>query len=94
MNNIHVTMEMNTQYDPHQWRTVASSTTFLAGRAVVSAAENAIRQLKKTASIVLQCSAEDLEVGGGRVYLKPNPHSGLEIKDIALGYKYPNWPFN
>ena len=31
MKQIHVTMEVNTQYDPHQWRTVASSTTFLAG---------------------------------------------------------------
>ena len=65
MNKIHVTMEVNTQYDPHQWRTVASSTTFLAGRAVVSAAENAIAQLKKTASIVLLCSVDDLDIGGG-----------------------------
>ena len=76
MNKIHVTMEVNTQYDPHQWRTVASSTTFLAGRAVVSAAENAIAQLKKTASIVLQCSAEDLDIGGGRVYLNQIPRLG------------------
>ena len=30
MKDIHVTMEINTQYDPHQWRTVASSTTFLS----------------------------------------------------------------
>ena len=90
MNKIHVTMEVNTQYDPHQWRTVASSTTFLAGRAVVSAAENAITQLKKTASIVLQCSAEDLDIGGGRVYLKPDPSFGVEIRDIALGYTYPS----
>jgi CO/xanthine dehydrogenase Mo-binding subunit len=90
MNKIHVTMEVNTQYDPHQWRTVASSSTFLAGRAVVSAAENAIAQLKKTASIVLQCSAEDLDVGGGRVYLKPDPTYGVEIRDISLGYTYPS----
>ena len=90
MSKIHVTMEVNTQYDPHQWRTVASSTTFLAGRAVVSAAENAITQLKKTASIVLQCSAEDLDIGGGRVYLKPDPSFGVEVRDIALGYTYPS----
>lgn len=90
MNKIHVTMEINSQYDPHQWRTVASSSTFLAGRAVVSAADNAIAQLKKTASIVLQCSAEDLEVGGGRVYVKPDPTFGVEIKDISLGYTYPS----
>ncbi|MCJ8010109.1 xanthine dehydrogenase family protein molybdopterin-binding subunit [Lederbergia wuyishanensis] len=90
INQIHVTMEINTQYDPHQWRTVASSTTFLAGRAVMSAADDAIAQLKKTASIAMQCSIEDLEVGGGRVYLKAHPEYGVNIKDIALGYKYPN----
>ncbi|PIC64861.1 aldehyde oxidase [Sporosarcina sp. P13] len=90
MKKIHVTMETNTQYDPHQWRTVASSSTFLAGRAVISAAENAIAQLKKTASIVLQCTPEDLEVGGGRVFLTPDPTFGVEIKDIAIGYTYPS----
>lgn len=90
MKQIHVTMEVNTQYDPHQWRTVASSSTFLAGRAVIAAAENAIKQMKKTAAIVLQCSEEDLEVGGGRVYLKPDPGYGVDIKDIALGYTFPN----
>jgi len=90
MKKIHVTMDLNTQYDPHQWRTVASSTTFLAGRAVLAAAEDAITQLKRTASIVLQCNEDDLEIGGGRVYLKPNPDYGVQIKDIALGYQYPN----
>jgi len=90
LKDVHVTMELNTQYDPHQWRTVASSTTFLAGRAVLAAAEDAIMQLKKTASIAMQCASEDLDVGGGRVYLKANPEYGVQIKDIALGYKYPN----
>jgi CO/xanthine dehydrogenase Mo-binding subunit len=90
MDKIHVTMELNTQYDPHQWRTVASSTTFLAGRAVLAAAEDAISQLKRTASIALQCAPEDLDVGGGSVYLKANPTYGVEIKDIAMGYKFPN----
>ncbi|ARK21051.1 xanthine dehydrogenase family protein molybdopterin-binding subunit [Sporosarcina ureae] len=90
MNKVHVTMEVNTQYDPHQWRTVASSSTFLAGRAVVYAADHAIAQLKKTAAVVLQCSPDDLEVGGGRVYLKPDPTFGVDIKDISLGYTYPS----
>ncbi|MBE1556104.1 xanthine dehydrogenase family protein molybdopterin-binding subunit [Sporosarcina limicola] len=90
MDKIHVTMEVNTQYDPHQWRTVASSTTFLAGQAVLAAAKDAITQLKKTAAIVLQCAEEDLDVGGGRVYLKPDPSHGVDFKDIALGYTFPN----
>ncbi|HJF34281.1 MAG TPA: xanthine dehydrogenase family protein molybdopterin-binding subunit [Sporosarcina psychrophila] len=90
MDKIHVTMEVNTQYDPHQWRTVASSTTFLAGRAVLAAAENAVTQLKKTAAAVLQCAEEDLDVGDGRVYLKPDPTYGVGFKDLALGYTYPS----
>lgn len=90
INKIHVVMEINTQYDPHHWRTVASSTTFLAGRAVMAAAEDAISQLKKTASVALQCSAEDLEVGGGRVYLKVNPEYGVKVEDLSVGYKFPN----
>jgi CO/xanthine dehydrogenase Mo-binding subunit len=88
--DVRVTMEVNTQVDPHQWRTVASSTTFLAGRAVIAACDDALSQLKQNASVALQCSIEDLEVGGGRVYLKPNPEYGIKIQDIALGYKYPN----
>lgn len=90
MNMIHITMEVNSSYDPHQWRTVASSTTYLGGRAVLAACDDAISQLKRTAAIALQCSEEDLEVGGGRVYLKPNPEYGVQIKDIALGYQFPN----
>src|SRR5699024_1762283 len=84
------TMDLNTQYDPHQWRTVASSTTFLAGRAVIAAAEDAIRQLKTTAAVHLQCSIDDLGVDGGRVYLRANPEHGIKIEDIALGFKFPN----
>ncbi|MDW0108450.1 xanthine dehydrogenase family protein molybdopterin-binding subunit [Sporosarcina aquimarina] len=90
MDKIHVTMETNTQYDPHQWRTVASSSTFLAGRAVISAADHAIAQLKNTSATVLQCSTEDLDIGDGRVFLKPDPTKGVEMKDISLGYTYPS----
>ena len=90
MDQIHVTMDVNTQYDPHQWKTVASSTTFLGGRAVMAAADDVIRQLKRTASIALQCLPDDLDVGGGRVYLKDTPEYGIEIKDIVFGYEYTN----
>lgn len=90
INDVRVTIEVNTQVDPHQWRTVASSTTFLAGRAVMAACDDALSQLKQNASVALQCSMEDLEVGGGRVYLKPNSEYGIKIQDIAMGYKYPN----
>ncbi|MFS0687770.1 xanthine dehydrogenase family protein molybdopterin-binding subunit [Sporosarcina sp. 179-K 8C2 HS] len=90
VSDIHVTMEVNTQYTPHQWRTVASSTTFLAGNAVLAAADDAIRQLRRIGAVALQCSEEDLDVGNGRVYLKAKPEFGVNIETISLGYKYPN----
>jgi len=90
INKIHVTMEVNTQYDPHQWKTVASSTTYLAGRAVLAAAEDVIRQLHQIGSIALQCSPDDLAVANGRIFLKDSPDFFIEIKDVAIGFKYPS----
>lgn len=66
MKHIHVTMEVNTKYDPHQWKTVASSTTYLAGRAVMAAADDAIFQLKQVGAVALKCLPADLAVGNSR----------------------------
>src|SRR5699024_12737380 len=45
---------------------------------------------KHTASIALKCSSDDLDVANGHVFLKDSPEYGIPIKDIALGYEYPN----
>ena len=90
MKKIHVTLEVNTQYDPHQWKTVASSTTYLAGRAVIAAGEDVIKQLKNIGSVALKCEPSDLDVANGKVFLRDSPEFGIKIKDVAIGYKYPN----
>ena len=87
---IHVTIGVNTQINPHQWKTVASSTTYLAGRAVMAAAEDAIYQLKQVGAQVLQCLPADLDVGNGRVFIKDSPEFFVEIKKLATAYKYPS----
>jgi CO/xanthine dehydrogenase Mo-binding subunit len=46
INRIHVNMDVNTAYSPRHWKTVASMTTFMLGRAVCEAAEDVTRQLK------------------------------------------------
>ena len=38
LNRIHVNMGVNTEYAPVHWKTVASMTTFMLGRAVINAA--------------------------------------------------------
>ncbi len=90
MKKIHVTIEVNTKYDPHQWKTVASSTTYLAGRAVMAAAEDAIYQLKQIGAVALKCLPADVEVGNGKVYIRDSPEFYINIKDVAVGYKYPD----
>jgi CO/xanthine dehydrogenase Mo-binding subunit len=90
VNKIHVRMEVDTQTTPEHWKTVASRGTFMAGRALLEAADEVIRQLKDIASSVLRAPKEDLEVGNSRVYLRDDPAIGLDFKDIGYGYEYPN----
>ncbi|MGG1674468.1 xanthine dehydrogenase family protein molybdopterin-binding subunit [Neobacillus sp. NRS-1170] len=90
IDNIHVRMEVDTQTMPEHFKTVASRGTFMAGRAVLKAAEDVIKQLKDVASCVLRAPKEDLEVANSRVFLRDDPTIGLHFKEIGYGYKYPN----
>jgi CO/xanthine dehydrogenase Mo-binding subunit len=90
VDQVYVEMEVNTDTCPEHWKTVASRSTLLVGRAVLAAADDAIRQLRHIASVVLGSSADQLEIGFGRVYQKDNPQIGLRISDIAHGYRLPN----
>ena len=87
---IHIVMEVNTQISPHDWATAASRSLMMAGKAALEATEDAINQIKKTAAAVLRCPEVDLEVAEDRVFIKDEPSIGLPIRDVALGYVYPN----
>lgn len=88
--DVHVTMVVNTKYNPYHWKTVASCTTYMAGRATIEAVDDAIKQIKQTASGVLKVLPEDLEVAGGKVFWRQNKHFSIDLKDIGLGYTYKN----
>ncbi|KAB2331569.1 xanthine dehydrogenase family protein molybdopterin-binding subunit [Cytobacillus depressus] len=90
INKIHVRMEVDTQTTPEHWKTVASRGTFMGGRAVLEAADDVIRQLKEITACVLRAPIEDLEVANSRIFLRDDPSIGLDFKDVAYGYKYPN----
>jgi len=89
---ISVRMDVNTQTDPIHWKTVASLTTLMVGRAVQEAARDVAEQLKQVASIILRCPVEDLEVGDGQVYLRADPGAHVSWSDIAQGYTYADGP--
>jgi len=88
--DVHVNYEINTRLSPHDWATAASRSLFMAGRAALAAADDAIDQIKRIASDPLRCPVDDLEVLGGRVYLRDDPDRGLDLSDVVLGYQYPD----
>ncbi|MDR6550693.1 xanthine dehydrogenase family protein molybdopterin-binding subunit [Paenibacillus qinlingensis] len=90
VHQIHIKMDIDTQITPEHWKTVASSSTMMVGRAVLDAADDAIAQLKHNASIVLKKPTEELVVGGGNVYVKNEPSVYLEIRTLVSGYMYPD----
>ncbi|GIN20455.1 xanthine dehydrogenase family protein molybdopterin-binding subunit [Siminovitchia fordii] len=87
---INVQMLVDTRNTPEHWKTVASRGTFMAGRAVLNAADDVILQLKERASCILRAPIEDLEVGYEKVFLRDDPDIHVLVKDIAYGYVYPN----
>jgi CO/xanthine dehydrogenase Mo-binding subunit len=87
---VHVKMLVNTQTTPEHWKTVGSRGTFMAGRAVINAANSVKRQLKERASFILRVPIEELDVGNDKVYLQENPNVNIAIKDLAYGYVFPN----
>lgn len=87
---VHVMMEVRTESNPEHWKTVASSSVYLAGNAVIRAAEDAIRQLQAIAAIPLRCTAEEVEIADEKAFVRDDPRQWVLIKDIAHGYRYPN----
>lgn len=90
IDRVSVTMEVNTQTNPEHWKTVASCSNYMVGNAIVAAADDAIKQIKETSSIVLRCSPEDLEVEKGKVYIKSHPQKYIDITEVIHGYKFGN----
>lgn len=90
VDKVHVMMEVNTESNPKHWKTVASSSVYLAGNAVMRAADDAMQQLRSIASIPLRCSADDVEIAHEKAFVKHAPTQWILVKDIAHGYRYPN----
>ena len=90
IDDVYVKLDVNTQSTPYFWKTVASMTTFLVGRAILNAADDAISQLLNLASIALRCPPEDLDFENKMVFVKHDPELYIMFKDLVKGYKYPN----
>jgi CO/xanthine dehydrogenase Mo-binding subunit len=81
--------DVDTQFSPWDWQTVASMQTYRGGRAIVQACERAIQQLKENAAEALGCAVEDIEYDG-ECYRRGEPSKRLSIGSLARGYMHEN----
>ncbi len=87
---VHVVLPVDTRTAPEHWKTVASMTEYMAGHAVMRAADDLLNQLRSNGAQALGCSADEIEVARGRVFLKNNPERFIAFKDIVQGYQSPS----
>lgn len=80
----------DTHKSAYTWQTVGSRGLFTDGIAVLRAVEDAKKQIFKVASEVLRCPEEHLELVDGEVRVKGRPWERIPLKDIVMGYTYPN----
>ena len=84
---VHVVTPVDTRTAPEHWKTVASLTEYMAGHAVMRAANDLLDQLRSNGSQAFGCPADEIEVAQGRVFSKKNPEQFIAFKDIVQGYK-------
>ena len=74
----------DTDGSPYNWGTTASRVTYMAGRAVVAAANSAVEQLKERAAMIFECAPEDLELRpGGFIGLRGVPEQMLPFAAVS-----------
>ncbi|MBI5508229.1 MAG: molybdopterin-dependent oxidoreductase [Deltaproteobacteria bacterium] len=90
IDRVHVPWEADTQFTPYDWQTVASRFTVMGGNAVIEAARDCLAQIRKTAAAALGVDPEALVIERGRVFVPGKADAGLDFKQLAVGYTFPN----
>jgi CO/xanthine dehydrogenase Mo-binding subunit len=73
----------NTDSCPLSFGTFASRVTYVDGKAVVEAAENARAILFEAAAGLLETSQDELEAADGRIFVKGSPDRSMAIGEVA-----------
>lgn len=87
LDKIVMNMHVNTHSHPEHWKTVASMSTYMAGNAILSAADDAMNQLKANAALALRCTPQDIVLENDMAHLREDQSIALPYKDIVFGVK-------
>jgi CO/xanthine dehydrogenase Mo-binding subunit len=90
LEKVRIPWDSDTDYTPYDWQTVASRLTVMAGNAIIQAARECLDQIREVAAQVLHAPVEQLQCGGGKVWVKGRPDRTLDYSQIVLGYTYPD----
>ncbi len=82
--------DVDTQFTPWEWQTVASMQTYRGGRAIVLACERAVELLRQNASLVFDCPMEEVEYDGEACFRRSLPGNRLPVGSLARGYMFGN----
>lgn len=84
---VHCSTEVDTQYSPYEWQTVASHTTWAVGNAVHLAALDALNQIKASAAIIFGIPEIELETDNARVFPRGQEKLAISYAQIGVGYR-------
>lgn len=84
---IHVVMDVDTRVAPKHYKSVASLSSYIAGRAVMRAADDVLAQLREIGAQALHCFPEDIDIREGKVIMRSDPSVYIPFADIVYGYK-------
>jgi len=87
---VHVATTVDTRTHPKHWKTVASLSEYLAGHAVMRAADDALAQIREIAAQALHCPPEDVVIADGMACKKSNPKELFLLGKLVHGYKGPD----
>ncbi|MCL5036233.1 MAG: xanthine dehydrogenase family protein molybdopterin-binding subunit [Chloroflexi bacterium] len=87
---IYLVPPKNTDYNPYEWQSVASSTTWKVGNSIIMACKDAVSQLKKIAAEVLECKPEEVEYKNRAFFKKDSPADPIPLEKLCMGYTYPD----
>lgn len=80
--------QADTDLTPYDFGSVSSRITFISGRALLAAAGEARERLFELAAAKLEANPTDLELAGGRVFIKGSPERGLTIPEVFSATAY------
>jgi CO/xanthine dehydrogenase Mo-binding subunit len=74
----------DTDTTPFDWGTVASRVTYNMGNAVKMAATDAKRQLLQRGAAYFEEDVNNIEIKGGKVFVKDNPSKSITIMELSI----------